>query len=1170
MKKFVRDIVLIIFLFTSILAFSNWSTLKEILPDLAPSKGDATSETPEAISVAHRDREEAGINASEEEKRICPSNWIIAPTTTYKKIGEIFEMQGVDTKNDKPLLGEEHAKLQANVVGTISGGGITLGISPSSYVIVDGKHIIGVSVFKMENAKDSVINILAPGLATVTNKQVTITSDSDSNIVYLDGCLDWQNPSNVTRDGKRFIRYTARDKDGREASVDVSERIQVRVLPPRRIADWLQASLSPPTVEKDNTEGSQVEKPRRVNLSEIRESITVVDLTTKLTHEQALELYQRMVDALPEKTKHTFQFLIDLMKKGRMPVFYPGAKVVGGQYFETLQFNPKGVVTLTTQDFKECGKRSWNSNTRADWVEDCLSKGQCPPITETGVIIGNDDGNKISCFSGNFLHLLGNGTNEVQHSYGSSIIQSGSGDDSIKIGGETTILVFQKNWGKDTVEQESSHGKWLDVIKDSPAKEEWNKAGFKHQHFMVFGPGIFPQDLQWESHDRDPKSGLAPRVLRNAKTGDTITFKRWPNYNFIFYEEGKFESYSEFDERDDKRRTEAARQRIEDLKIPQRYGERLKSCGSEKNCYLSLARDVAKDIDDARKKCEIESSIVMAKFKADGSISVQDAISFATGVTSPPLEVETDKPDTCKYDNVQLALGLAKSGKTEEALKLVLTEGKVSRSRAITGQTKVVTEVMRGFIEKKKVSAALDLAIEFLQEHYAAASADLLLVVDPDFYKLTAGLDYSEKLKANLPLQAEFFANNKEAKNQAEKLFRLLLIVAFDDKHFSKFDEFIPSAIGADTKHALYFMIAAQMVYAKKEDQLTFFLKRGIDESGNVSSLERVRRVVGNTYLPLTLGDRKELVYKMAHLLNTSPDALYTLSVVWEGSQALKEKNIEKAESFLHKANTLMAQLVMSRIYITDVKQPHRYLTKQLVEHILLENLDIEKAKSIFIESQNANSTIKDDEFSSLLSAFYAREDIEKAFSNATKVSDSKERLRAYQAIASNAELKSDKKTLEKALEKAGEIFKNLPEAEKTFHLWNMHMSALSKDNRTYALAELMVSLGDLKHQDAAYEKIALSAARDKQVSRAMRNAALIKSEEARALALSGIAQELASNGLTEEALKLRPPDDRPRLEIVKQWSATRPADAAALASTMKDPHIFAQAVLVLGDSVKQ
>lgn len=430
-----------------------------------------------------------------------------------------------------------------------------------------------------------------------------------------------------------------------------------------------QKNEVPPT-SKENNSDLQEQKINQDISSDYQSSVTIVDLTTRLTREESLSFYQGVAEALPESAKSTFQLLLDLMKKGRMPLFYPGAKAVGGQYFEPLQFNPREVVTLAEEEFKGCSKRSWSTIERPDWGRDCLTKQQCPSASETGVFIGRDKGNKITCFSGNFLYVLGRGPNEVTHSYGNSIIQSGAGDDVINLGGETSILVFSKNWGKDTVTLGNMSPKWLDLIKDSPAKEDWKKAGFKYQQFIVFGPGIYPQDLQWESYTYNHIVGKNPIVLKNIKTGDQITFKSWPRLNFVFYEDGKFEEWSAFGERESKRRIDEARQRIEDLNIPQRFGERLKSCRLEKNCYLSLARDVARDIDDARKRCEIENAIVLAKFKAEGGVSVQNAISFARNDISSPSEEGIGKPDACKYDNIGLAMEMVKSGQTEEALRL--------------------------------------------------------------------------------------------------------------------------------------------------------------------------------------------------------------------------------------------------------------------------------------------------------------------------------------------------------------------------------------------------------------------------------------------------------------------------------------------------------------------
>lgn len=947
----------------------------------------------------------------------------------------------------------------------------------------------------------------------------------------------------------------------REMPVKTMEAGDIKDISPRENAET--------PASKENSSDQQEQKIIQDISSPRQDAVTIVDLTTKLTHEEALLLYQGMVEALPERAKSTFQILLELMKKGRMPVFYPGPKVVGGQYFGALQFNPRSVITLDEKEFKGCSKRSWSTIARADWGSDCLTKQQCPSVSETGVFIGNDKGNKIVCFSGNFLYVLGRGANEVTHSYGNSIIQSEAGDDVINLGGEASILVFSKNWGKDTVTLGNMYPKWLDLIKDSPAKEDWKKAGFKYQQFIVFGPGIYPQDLQWESYTYNHISGKSPIVLKNIKTGDQLTFKSWPRLNFVFYEDGKFEEWSAFGERESKRRTDEARQRIEDLKIPQRFGERLKNCGLEKNCYLSLARDVARDVDDPRQRCEIENAIVLAKFKADGAISVQEAVSFARGDIASSIEDGIDKPDPCQYNNIGLALEMAKSGQTEEALKRAFMDNGGALSRLTVGRTKVVKEVIGHLIQKKKYTDALNVAFNFLAEHYAAASADLLLVVDPDFYRLMAGLDYRERLRQALPSQADLFTEDKDLRRRGEKLFRLLLLVAFDDKNFASFDAFMPSTIGADTKGALYFMVAAQMAYAKKEEQLTFFLKRAIEQSNRVSHLGRMRTLLGNTYLPLMLGDRKEEVFAIAHILKTNPEALYALSLVSAGAQLLKAKNIKMAEDTLRKANGFLPQAGAAQSYAVDFREVHARFTKDVVEYILLDQRNVGKAEAIFRESQNANPQIRGDELNKLLAIFYAQEEVGKSFSAAEAIVNVKDKFRAYQAIASSAERKNDKKVLDKALVEAGALFKNFSEAERSFLITNLHMSALAEEGRSYALAELLVSIGEEKYRDRAYEQIALSAAKDKKIARAIQNVDLISSAEARILAKDRVAEVFASNGLSEEALRISTSGDRSKLQLVVQWSKTRTMEARELASRIKDPHIFALAALIISENLE-
>ena len=203
------------------------------------------------------------------------------------------------------------------------------------------------------------------------------------------------------------------------------------------------------------------------------------------------------------------------------------------------------------------------------------------------------------------------------------------------------------------------------------------------------------------------------------------------------------------------------------------------------------------------------------------------------------------------------------------------------------------------------------------------------------------------------------------------------------------------------------------------------------------------------------------------------------------------------------------------------------------------------------------------------MTIFYAHEEVDKSFSAAEAIVNVKDKFRAYQAIASSAESKNDKKALDKVLGEASTLFKSFSEAERSFLITNLHMSALAEERRSYALAELLVSMGEEKYRDRAYEQIALSAAKDKKIARAIQNVELISSAEVRILAKDRVAEVFASNGLSEEALKLSTSGDRSKLEVVMQWSKTRTMEARDIASRIKDPHIFAQAALAISENLE-
>lgn len=211
--------------------------------------------------------------------------------------------------------------------------------------------------------------------------------------------------------------------------------------------------------------------------------------------DQGIQFYtEKLITAYRPQARDTIALLLDLMKKGKLPILYPTVPDIGerfgDRYFTPLNFNTMQITANPTNDI---------------------------------VIIENFD----------------------------NVIEPGSGDDTVELitaGDNTlegrlgnrrdrTLFVFKKNWGHDFINK-GCIGITNEGLKDVNGKSFWLDKGFTTTTFLIFGPGIYPEDVIWEE----------PYKITNTVTGDTIKFTKdsWCS-NIIFYEEGKMKPFSWLD-----------------------------------------------------------------------------------------------------------------------------------------------------------------------------------------------------------------------------------------------------------------------------------------------------------------------------------------------------------------------------------------------------------------------------------------------------------------------------------------------------------------------------------------------------------------------------------------------------------------------------------------------
>ena len=234
--------------------------------------------------------------------------------------------------------------------------------------------------------------------------------------------------------------------------------------------------------------------------------IVFKDPSAKATHKESIEKYKKLQRALPKELSNTFKTLIKMMEKGKLPVHFPDDPTgetsnSGARFFEELNFTPKILARTTT-----------NSPT----VE-------CPN-RDTGVILGDNEMNNLTCSWGNQIYWAGNGIDHINDAWGADLINAGKGNDMIDAGWGRDIIVFEKNWGSDVVEKTCHRSNSPDITKmyGYETNKDW---AFPYINFIVFGPGIYERDMEWQG-----------QILMNKRTNDSITFYD-KCFNFIYYED---------------------------------------------------------------------------------------------------------------------------------------------------------------------------------------------------------------------------------------------------------------------------------------------------------------------------------------------------------------------------------------------------------------------------------------------------------------------------------------------------------------------------------------------------------------------------------------------------------------------------------------------------------
>ena len=133
------------------------------------------------------------------------------------------------------------------------------------------------------------------------------------------------------------------------------------------------------------------------------------------------------------------------------------------------------------------------------------SRSTCPQHEDQIVLALSTENQSVQCGFGDTVILLGQGNDWVDDSWGNDIIYPGAGDDIINTGNGNDIVIFDENWGHDTLTMHSQK------LEKENLLEYDGSYPWEFTSFIVFGKGISREDIVWKNDS-----------LVHLKTGDSI------------------------------------------------------------------------------------------------------------------------------------------------------------------------------------------------------------------------------------------------------------------------------------------------------------------------------------------------------------------------------------------------------------------------------------------------------------------------------------------------------------------------------------------------------------------------------------------------------------------------------------------------------------------------
>lgn len=383
-----------------------------------------------------------------------------------------LQRDGYSAYRNNAVAADQSSEL--HLIGSYSGSGrVTIAPSEKPIVLVLSAYSPGLWHLQLQPGARLVRVIL------LGNEPQRVKGAADSvEILARTGCgqfaYQWEGSQNGVRymlDGYRDFLAAAQQLSGlTESSFQGNYNLGASfTVPPDTAAYRVAERIERPTVPRD---------------------------VVRFDRDETLAAYDGELTQAPAAFHPTMRILINLIKSGKLPVVFPISDNGSDRNA------PKGVRRRFDRG-RPTGHNACGHH-----------------------VVGRPEGQTIECSWGNQIYVLGPGDDVLKDSWGDDIVNPGGGDDIIDLGWGNDIMVLESGWGNDVVHKTCHDSELSDADR---ARLSWQH---RYNSFIVFGPGIHPADVRWESKT----------VLTHAPSKSRLTLQA-DCFNLVFTEDGELAPY---------------------------------------------------------------------------------------------------------------------------------------------------------------------------------------------------------------------------------------------------------------------------------------------------------------------------------------------------------------------------------------------------------------------------------------------------------------------------------------------------------------------------------------------------------------------------------------------------------------------------------------------------